>query len=264
MLNFPLASQVKQVSMQLSLDFIIPYVGPINRLETLVFGPNIRHSTEKLEAERYYAKLLVNDHKGKIVDANNKSYYKYNIDDEEYWEIPFEKLLYKPRDDQLEKKDRKNRRSSWSMNFFDEENTVIDIARDNKSDMIIFEKQSVKWVTTYTRENGDRLVVEEWSVKEFPELSIADSLNRSLDKYLGKPDSLIIPFGKGFSNLILNRNPGLHGKIPGKIIKANITSYENNEDDPNFTMKMDLIRLDVENFDENQFGIPNNFKEVKK
>ena len=73
LLNFPLASQVKQVSMQLSLDFIIPYVGPINRLETLVFGPNIRHSTEKLEAERYYAKLLVNDHKGKIVDANKSS-----------------------------------------------------------------------------------------------------------------------------------------------------------------------------------------------
>ena len=37
--------------MQISLNFIIPYIGPINRLETLVFGPNIRHSIEKLEAE---------------------------------------------------------------------------------------------------------------------------------------------------------------------------------------------------------------------
>lgn len=250
--------------MQISLDFIIPYVGPINRLETLVFGPNIRHSIEKLEAERYYAKLFVNDHKGKIVDVNKKSFYKYNMNDEEYWEVPFEKVLYNPKIEQPEKRGRGSKSSSWSMNFFDEDNPVVDISRDNTSDMIIFEKQSEKWVTKYTRANGDRLVIEEWSVKQFPALSIADSLNRSLEKNLGKPDSVIIPFGKGFSNLILDRNPDLHDKISGKIIKANITSYENNEDEPNFTMKMDLIKLDIENFDEQQFGIPNNYKEVKK
>lgn len=255
---------MKQVTMQISLNFIIPYIGPINRLETLVFGPNIRHSIEKLEAERYYARLLINDYKGKIIDANNKSFYKYNIKDKEYWEAPFEKLLYTSQVAQDKKEDRGNKRFSWSMNFFDEENPVVDINRTNKNDMIIFEKQSKKWVTAYTRANGDRLIIEEWSVQQLRELSIADSLNRSLEKSLGKPDSVIIPFGMGFSNLILNNNPNLHDDISGKIIKANIASYENNEDDPNFTMKMDLLKLDIENFDEKQFRVPNNYKEVKK
>tara|TARA_B100000809_G_scaffold158517_1_gene155844 strand:- start:11689 stop:12519 length:831 start_codon:yes stop_codon:yes gene_type:complete len=263
-LNSTVVSQVKQVTMQISLAFNIPYVGPINRLEKFVFGTNIRHSIERLEADRYYARLFVNDSKGKIIDANNHSYYKYNIKDKEYWEVPFEKALYNKHIAQTNKKRAGNKQSSWSMSFSDEANPVVDVSRINNNDVTIFEKQSEKWVTTYTKANGNRLVLEEWSVQELPVLRLADSLNRALELKLGKPDSIIVPFGIGFSNLILNNNPNYHDPIPGEIIKAHIRSYENKEDEPNFSMKMELISLDIENFDLNQFSVPNNYKEVKR
>ena len=46
------------------MSFDVPYVGPIKKLDTFIFGPNISHHTEKTEAKRFYAKMLVNDSKG--------------------------------------------------------------------------------------------------------------------------------------------------------------------------------------------------------
>ena len=167
-------AQSPQVTMELSMVFKIPYIGPINRLEKITFGPNMRHSIESSNAERFYARLFVNESKGKIIDINSHNFWKYDIEDKEYWEVPFEKALYMKDTTETKKEASGKKRSSWSMTIGDDDNPVKDVSRIDNYDVILLGKQSKKWVTTVTSANGGRLVLEEWSVPDLPQLRLAD------------------------------------------------------------------------------------------
>ena len=258
------AAQSQQVTMELTMVFEIPYIGPINRVEKITFGHNMRHSIENSNAERFYARLFVNESKGKIIDINSNNFWKYDIEDEEYWVVPFENALYKQDTTETKKEDSGKKRSSWSMTIGDDDNPVEDVSRIENYDVILLGKQSKKWVTTFTRANGSRLVLEEWSVPELPQLRLADSLNRALELKLGKPDSIIIPFGRGFSNMMLTIENIPHElePIPGEIIKAVIKNYD--DDDHNFSMKLEITKLISEAFERRHFLVPGNYKKVTK
>ena len=249
-------AQSQQVTMELTMVFEIPYVGPINRVEKITFGHNMRHSIENSTAERFYARLFVNESKGKIIDINSHNFWKYDIEDKEYWEVPFEKALYMKDTTETKKDDSGKKRSSWSMTIGDDDNPVKDVSRIDNYDVILLGKQSKKWVTTVTSINGSRLVLEEWSVTDLPQLRLADSLNRALELELGKPDSVIMPFGGGFSNIMLTIEniPNELEPIPGEIIKAVIRNYD--DDDTNFSMKLEITRLSSEAFDRKHFLVP--------
>jgi len=257
-------AQSQQVTMELTMVFEIPYIGPINRVEKITFGHNMRHSIENSNAERFYARLFVNESKGKIIDINSNNFWKYDIEDEEYWVVPFEKALYKQDTTETKKEDSGKKRSSWSMTIGDDDNPVEDVSRIENYDVILLGKQSKKWVTTFTRANGSRLVLEEWSVPELPQLRLADSLNRALELELGKPDSVITPFGRGFSNMMLTIENIPHElePIPGEIIKAVIKNYD--DDDHNFSMKLEITKLISEAFERRHFLVPGNYKKVTK
>ena len=257
-------AQSQQVTMELTMVFEIPYIGPINRVEKIIFGPNMRHSIENSNAERFYARLFVNESKGKIIDKNNHSFWKYDIGDKEYWVVPFEKALYKQDTTKINKEDSGKKRSSWSTTIGDDDNPVEDVSRIENYDVILLGKQSKKWVTTVTGANGSRLVLEEWSVPELPQLRLADSLNRALELELGKPDSIITPFGRGFSNMMLKIENIPHELEPisGEVIKTVIKSYEDNES--KFSMELELTKMDIENFDISQFRVPTDYEEKKK
>ena len=258
-------AQSQQVTMELTMAFEVPYIGPINRVETITFGPNMRHSIENSNAERFYARLFVNESKGKIIDINSHNYWKYDIEDKEYWVVPFEKALYKQDTTETKKDDSGKKRSSWSMTIGDEDNPVEDVSRIENYDDFLLGKQSKKWVTTVTSANGSRLVLEEWSVPELPHLRLADSLNRALELELGKPDSVIMPFGGGFSNMILKKENIPHElePIPGEIIKAVIKNYDN-DDKPNFSMKLEITKLISEAFERRHFLVPSSYKKITK
>ena len=64
------AAQSQQVTMEIAMVFDAPYVGPINREEKIIFGPNIRHSVETTKSERFYARRFVNESKGKIIGCD--------------------------------------------------------------------------------------------------------------------------------------------------------------------------------------------------
>jgi len=257
-------AQSQQVTMELTMVFEIPYIGPINRVEKITFGHNMRHSIENSNAERFYARLFVNESKGKIIDINSNNFWKYDIEDEEYWVVPFENALYKQDTTETKKEDSGKKRSSWSMTIGDDDNPVEDVSRIENYDVILLGKQSKKWVTTFTRANGSRLVLEEWSVPELPQLRLADSLNRALELELGKPDSVITPFGRGFSNMMLTIENIPHElePIPGEIIKAVIKNYD--DDDHNFSMKLEITKLISEAFERRHFLVPGNYKKVTK
>ena len=257
-------AQSQQVTLELTMMFDIPYVGPINRVERITFGPNMRHSIENSKAERFYARLFVNESKGKIIDTNSSNFWKYDIEDKEYWVVPFEKALYKQDTIETKKEVSGKKRSSWSTTIGDDNNPIEDVSRVENYDVILLGKQSKKWVTTFTSTKGNRLVLEEWSVPELPQLQLADSLNRALELELGKPDSVIIPFGRGFSNMMLTIENIPHElkPIPGEIIKAAIKSYEN--DEPNFSMKLEITNLFSEALQIRHFLVPNNYKKVTK
>jgi len=257
-------AQSQQVTMELTMVFEIPYIGPINRVEKITFGHNMRHSIENSNAERFYARLFVNESKGKIIDINSNNFWKYDIEDEEYWVVPFENALYKQDTTETKKEDSGKKRSSWSMTIGDDDNPVEDVSRIENNDVILLGKQSKKWVTTFTRANGSRLVLEEWSVPELPQLRLADSLNRALELKLGKPDSIIIPFGRGFSNMMLTIENIPHElePIPEEIIKAVIKNYA--DDDTNFSMKLEITKLISEAFDRRHFLVPSNYKKITK
>ena len=257
-------AQLQQVTMELTMAFDIPYVGPINRVEKITFGPNMRHSIESSKAERFYARLFINKSKGKIIDINGHNFWKYDIEDEEYWTVPFEKALYKKDTTKIDKENSGKKRSAWSMNLGDEDNPVEDVSRIENYDVTLFGKQSKKWVTTFTSANGNRLVLEEWSIPELPQLRLADSLNRALELELGKPDSIITPFGRGFSNMMLKIENIPHEleQISGEVIKTVIKSYEDNES--KFSMELELTKMDIENFDISRFRVPTDYEEKKK
>jgi hypothetical protein len=257
-------AQSQQVTLELTMMFDIPYVGPINRVERITFGPNMRHSIENSKAERFYARLFVNESKGKIIDTNSSNFWKYDIEDKEYWVVPFEKALYKQDAIETKKEVSGKKRSSWSTTIGDDNNPIEDVSRVENYDVILLGKQSKKWVTTFTSTKGNRLVLEEWSVPELPQLQLADSLNRALELELGKPDSVIIPFGRGFSNMMLTIENIPHElkPIPGEIIKAAIKSYEN--DEPNFSMKLEITNLFSEALQIRHFLVPDNYKKVAK
>jgi len=257
-------AQSQQVTLELTMMFDIPYVGPINRVEKITFGPNMRHSIENSKAERFYARLFVNESKGKIIDTNSSNFWKYDIEDKEYWVVPFEKALYKQDTIETKKEVSGKKRSSWSTTIGDDNNPIEDVSRVENYDVILLGKQSKKWVTTFTSTKGNRLVLEEWSVPELPQLQLADSLNRALELELGKPDSVIIPFGRGFSNMMLTIENIPHElkPIPGEIIKAAIKSYEN--DEPNFSMKLEITNLFSEALQIRHFLVPDNYKKVTK
>ena len=258
-------AQSQQVTMELTMVFEIPYIGPINRVEKITFGPNMRHSIENSNAERFYARLFVNESKGKIIDKKNHNFWKYDIGDKEYWVVPFEKALYKQDTTKINKEDSGKKRSSWSTTIGDDDNPVEDVSRIENYDVILLGKQSKKWVTTVTGANGSRLVLEEWSVPELPQLRLADSLNRALELELGKPDSVITPFGRGFSNMILTIENIPHElePIPGEIIKATIKNYDD-DDEPSFSMKLEITKLISEAFERRYFLVPGNYKKITK
>ena len=242
-------AQLQQVTMEIVMVFDVPYVGPINRKQKIIFGPNMRHSVETTKAERFYARMFVNESKGKIIDNNSNNYWKYDIEDKEYWAVPFEKALYK-----------KDTTST------DDDDPVEDISRTEKNDVNIFGKQSNKWVTTFTSAKGNRLILEEWSVSELPALRLADSLNRALELKLGKPDSIITPIGKGFSSMMIRIRdaPYILDQIPGEIIKANIKSYKKDKKEPDFSMGIKITRLDSETLNMNNFRVPKEYISIKK
>ena len=133
-------------------------------------------------------------------------------------------------------------------------------------DLIFFGKQSKKWVTTFTNENDNQLILEEWSVSELPALRLADSLNRARELKLGKPDSIITSIGKGFFNMMIMMKdaPNKLEKIPGEIIKASIKSYKKDEKEPNFSMSIKITRLDSETLEMNHFRVPEEYTSIKK
>jgi hypothetical protein len=51
--------------------------------------------------------------------------------------------------------------------------------------------------------------------------------------------------------------------IPGEIIKAVIKNHDD-DDDPNFSMKLEITKLISEAFDRIHFLVPSNYKKVTK
>jgi hypothetical protein len=247
--------------MELSMSFDVPYVGPINKLDTFIFGPGISHHTEKTEAKRFYAKMLVNDSKGKIIDAKNKLYFKYNIKNKEYSGLAFEKALYKRDSTRTKEGSSKKKRPRWATAFGDSENSIESVYRTKTDGDRLLGVKSIKWKTTITDSSGDILIIEEWETPRLPALRLADSLNKSLQLSLGRPDAIIARFGGGFSNMILeSKNINLQlPQINGEIIKAKIQSFEEIESEPTFTMELEITKLIVETLNKESFHVPKTY-----
>ena len=243
------------------MRFEIPYVGPINKLDTFVFGPGISRHTEKTEAKRFYAKMLVNNSKGKIIDAKNKLYFKYNIKNKEYSELPFEKALYKRDSIRTKESSGKKKRPRWVTAFGDSENPIESVYRTKTNGGRLLDVKSIKWKTTITDSSGGILIIEEWETPRLPALRLADSLNKSLQLSLGRPDTIIAKFGGGFSNMILeSKNINLQlPQINGEIIKAKIQSFEKFESEPTFTMELEITGLTVETLNKENFNVPKTY-----
>lgn len=264
--KFVFAQVEQQVSMGLSMSFNIPYVGPINKLDTFVFGPNMWHHTETTKAKRFYAKMLVNDSKGKIIDTKNELFFKYNIEDKEYQQMPFEKALYKKDSVKTKNSSSKKKRSSWSMDFGGNESSIDSVYRSKQRGGSFLGVESTKWTTSIIDSSGGILIIQEWETPQLPALRLADSLNKSLQLSLGRPDTSIAEFGAGFSNMILKSTNVNHQlpQINGEIIKAVVQSFEENESDPTFTMELEITNLLIEPLNREDFIVPQQYTITNK
>ena len=144
------------------------------------------------------------------------------------------------------------------MPFSDDESPIDSVYRTKQNGGLLLGVESMKWKTTFTDSSGGVLIIEEWETAQLPALRLADSLNKSLQMYLGRPDTMIATFGGGFSNMMLKSKNIKHQLPPinGEIIKAIIQTFEEGELTPTFVMELEITELNIEPLNKDSFRVP--------
>ena len=273
--------QVKMVT-DSYMDIPFPVIGPVkvSIIKTTYLAKNLRKTIDSLVGDGFLFHWFVgmlSTTTGEIVDITSRQAWEYNKDDQEYWTIPF---IDEASDDESEENEDQNddkRSINFSFDFnnqndLDDGTDLENITRSGGDKIENIHGFRVrKWTTTLSK-GDDRIVIDEWAIKELPLLRLADSLNREIELARGTPDSIlnIFRFGKGFSNNeTLLDVPGLDSlievsgikPITGDVIKGDVSFFENGESKAGFGS--DVIEIYAENFDSLYFNIPEEYERVE-
>jgi len=255
-----LFSQDLQVYSKYKMSFNIPVLGAFNTIHNQTIAPGLFKMDEKTEANRFYARWLMNEEVGEIIFKNSNRIIKYNKDDKEYWlEAP---------DDYFKEPDTNSQKSysySISASSDDSDNSELKITRTGGKEIeTLHGFRTKKWITTLTFPNN-KMIFEEWYVDQLPLMTLSDSLEKNIKTDLHPmKEPYYVDHSEFSSNSLLTEMDSLTtlDSLDGYIVKMNLLIYEDKKS-PNVTIGFELLELYAEPIDTSSFKIPTDYEKIE-
>ena len=254
-------SQNLQIRVVGKMQMDIPVLGPFKMTFDQTVAPGFLKAEEKIEAERFYARWLMNGETGEIMIDGTEKILKYDKDEEEYW-------LQSP-NDYFKKPDTSSENAksmSFSFSSDEEDDTPPKFTRiGGKEIELVHGFRTKKWITTISF-SEKKMVFEEWFVDKLPLMNLSDSLETVIKTKFNPDGELVTVEHTEFSsNLIIQEMDSLTTLEPieGHAVKINFLVYEES-DDPKFTVGFEILELYAEPVDTGYFVIPEEYQRVKE
>lgn len=243
------------------MDF--PAVGPFSMTFNQIVAPGFFKREEKTEAERFYARWMMNEETGEIMIDGTEKILMYDKDKEKYW-------LQSPEDYFLEPDtSRENNNKTFSFSFIsdDEGESVPPKCTRTGGENIeyLYGFKTKKWITTISI-SEKRMVFEEWFVDTLPLKILSDSLEFEIKRKFNPNKEIIKSDEFEFSsNLFINGLDTLTSlePIPGQAVKINFLIFEDDKD-PSMTASFEILELYAEPVDTGYFVIPEHYEKTDR
>ncbi len=247
-LSFPQNLQIRIVG-KMQMD--IPVLGPFKMTFDQTVAPGFLKAEEKIEAERFYARWLMNGETGEIMIDGTEKILKYDKDEKEYWLQSPEDYFMAP---DTSSDDTKSISFSFSSDDDEEDDTPPKFTRTGgKKIEFVHGFKTKKWITTISFSEEKVMVFEEWFVDKLPLMRLSDSLE-SVIKTKFNPDQDTVEIEQfDFSTL---------KPIPGHAVKINFLVYEES-DDPKMAVGFEILELYAEPVDTGYFVIPEIYERIE-
>jgi hypothetical protein len=238
----------------------VPVFGPFIVTFDQTVAPGFLKAEEKIEAERFYARWLMNDETGEIMINGTEKILKYDKDEEEYWLQSPEDYFKAP---DTSSDDTKS--FSFSISSDDEDDAPPNFTRTGGKEIeLVHGFRTKKWITTISF-SEKKMVFEEWFVDKLPLMKLSDSLESAI-KNKFNPDQDTVELGQfDFSSNIFIR--GMDSlttlePIPGHAVKINFLVYEKSND-PEMAVGFEILELYAEPVDTAYFVIPEIYERIE-
>ena len=261
-LSFSQNLQIKVVG-KMKMD--IPVLGPYKMTFNQTVAPGFLKKEEKIEAERFYGRWLMNSETGEILIDGTDKILKYDIEEEEYW-------LQSPEDYFKKSDTNSNDKKSFSFSFSsdgedEEQYTPPKFTRTGGKEIeSVHGFRTKKWTTTIFFSEEKFMVFEEWFVDNLPLMRLSDSLESAIkNKFNPFQDTVEIEQFEFSSNIFIREMDSLTTlkPIPGHVVKTNFSVYEES-DDPKVAVGFEILELYVEPVDTGYFVVPEIYKRIEK
>ena len=262
-LSFSQNFQIRAVG-KMQMD--VPGFGPIKMTFDQTVASGFLKAEEKIEAERFYARWLMNGETGEIMIDGTEKIVKYDNDDEEYW-------LQSPEDYFKEPDTSSDDTRSVSFSFSsddeddeDDDDTPPKFTRTGGKEIeFIHGFRTKKWITTIAFSKEKTMVFEEWFVDKLPLMRLSDSLESAIKNKFNPYQSTVETEQFDFSSNIFIREMDsitTLEPIPGHAVKINFMVYEES-DDPKMAVSFEVLELYAEPVDTGYFVIPKIYKRIE-
>ena len=239
-----------------------PVVGPFIVTFDQTVAPGFLKAEEKIEAERFYARWLMNGETGEIMIAGTEKILKYDKGDEEYWLQSPEDYFKEP---DTSSDDTKSITFSFSSEDEDENIAPPKFTRTGGKEIeFLHGFRTKKWITTISFSEEKMMVFEEWFVDKLPLMRLSDSLESAIkNKFNPDQDSVEIEQFDYSSNTFIREMDSLTTLelIPGHAVKINFLVYEES-DDPKIAVSFEILELYAEPVDTGYFVIPEIYERI--
>ena len=239
----------------------VPVLGPFIVTFDQTVAPGFLKAEEKIEAERFYARWLMNGETGEIMINGTEKILKYDKDEEEYW-LQSPEDYFKAPDTSSE--DTKSFSFSISSDD-DEDDAPPNFTRTGGKEIeLVHGFRTKKWITTISF-SEKKMVFEEWFVDKLPLIKLSDSLELAIKtKFNPDQDTVELEQFDFSSNIFIREMDSLTTlePIPGHAVKINFLVYEES-DDPKMAVGFEILELYAEPVDTGYFVIPEIYERIE-
>ena len=106
------------------------------------------------------------------------------------------------------------------------------------------------------------MIFEEWMVEDLYLRKRAEKMQRDINKKIGLPER-----EEGFTsitNVMSSSDDFDLDPIPGNLIKMNLMGFEEDDDDPKMSASFELLKIEEEVFNPDDFYVPVDYEFVDK
>tara|TARA_B100001996_G_scaffold327459_1_gene274324 strand:+ start:785 stop:1606 length:822 start_codon:yes stop_codon:yes gene_type:complete len=239
----------------------VPAVGPFSMTFNQTVAPGFFKREEKIEAERFYARWMMNEETGEILIDGTEKVIMYNKDEEEYWLQSPEDYFRLP-----DTSTDNNKTISYSFSSDDDDDTTPPkcTRTGGKNIEFLHGFKTKKWITTISM-SEKKMVFEEWFVDTLPLKLLSDSLEFEIKSTFNPNKEMIESDEFEFSSnifIIGLDSLTLLEPIPGHAVKINFLIFDD-DDDPSMTASFEILELYAEPVDTGYYVIPEHYEKTE-